>query len=142
MKSLLELTDTYRVILTRRNASEILVLPNGPGSALPRLEIHRHQRVAEQLTKKVESAWNVEAYCLLAPVLGTYCRDEDAKCAVMETVRQDEVAPTRTYWIRRVEAADRVETSELILIRKSFEELDTYAAHKKAGPFARCGWLK
>src|SRR5260370_30718980 len=40
--------DTYRMIITRRNASEILVSQDGSGWTLPRVAIRPRQTAAEQ----------------------------------------------------------------------------------------------
>lgn len=133
--------DTYRLIITRRNASEILLLPNGSGLTVPRVEIHPHQRIAEQLTNKVGRALGVEAYCLLIPNLPTCSGDGEPKCAVMESVPEKDDAPTGTFWVPRVAADGHVEASEARLIQEALKELHACAADEKAGPFARPGWL-
>lgn len=134
-------TNTYRLIVTRRNASEILLLPNGSGLTVPRVEIHPHQRIAEQLTEKVEGALRVEAYCLLIPNLPTCSRDGEPKCAVMESVPEKDDAPTGAFWVPRVAADGHVEASEVRLIQEALKELRACAADERAGPFARPGWL-
>jgi hypothetical protein len=134
-------TETYRLIVTRRNASEILLLPNGSGWALPRLEIHAHQRLAEQLTGEVNRAWGVEAYCLLIPSLSTCSQDGEPKCAVMESVQPNYDVPNGTFWVRSVAVDGCVEAREARLIPEALKELHVYAEDEKAGPFARPGWL-
>jgi len=135
-------TDTYRLVITRRNACETLLLPNGSEWALPRVEIHPYQRLAEQLTGEVSRAWGVEAYCLLIPNFPTCSRDEMPKYAVMEFVRQRDDAPAEAFWLRRVAVDGCVEAKEAQLIQGAIEELETYAANEKTGQFARPGWLE
>jgi len=134
--------NTYRLIVTRRNASEILLLPNGSGRAIPHVEIHPHQRLAEQLTGEASRAWGVEGHCLLIsnpPICG---RDGAPKYAVMEFVRQKYDAPTGTFWVQRVAVDGCVEASEARLIQDAIEELNTYATNEESGRFARPGWLE
>ena len=57
-------TETYSLIITRRDATEILLLPNGAEWTLPRVEIRKHQRVAEQLTAETQKGWGLETCCL------------------------------------------------------------------------------
>ena len=135
-------TNTYHLIVTRRDASEILLLPNGSGWAMPRVEIRAHQRLAEQLTGEVSRALGVEAYCLLIPSLSTCNRDGEPNCAVMESVQQKDGAPTGTFWVRRVAVDGCVEASEARMVEDAIEELNTYAANEETGRFARPGWLE
>jgi hypothetical protein len=135
-------TNTYRLIVIRRNASEILLLPNGPGWAMPQVEIHPRQRLAEQLTGKVSRAWGVDAYCLLIPNLPSCSRGEMPKYAVMEFVRQKCDAPTEMSWVRRVAVKGCVDASEARLIQEALKELHSYGENEKVGPFAKPGWLK
>lgn len=135
-------TNTYGVIVTRRNASEILLWRSGSGLAMPGVEILPQQRLAEQLTGEVSRAWGVETYCLLIPNLPTCTRDGKRKCAVMESVRQKDDAPTGTLWVRRVAVDGCVEASEARLIQDAIEELDTYATNEETRRFARAGWLE
>jgi len=134
-------TNTYRLIVTRRNASEILLVPNGSGWAIPRADIHPYQRLAQQLTREVTRIWGVAAYCLLIPNLSTCSRDGDPGCAVMESVRQNDTSPTGTLWVPRVAVDECVEASEARLIQGELKELSAYATNEKGGPFARPGWL-
>jgi hypothetical protein len=53
MQSLHDPEDSYRLIVTRRNASEIFLSEDGSGWTLPRVAIRPRQRVAEQLASEV-----------------------------------------------------------------------------------------
>src|SRR5260370_34200911 len=97
MESLQGTGDSYRLIVTRRNASEILLLQNGSGWALPRVEIQKQQRGAEQLSPEVGRGWGLEAYCLFVPTLQTSGRNREATGTGLETVRQHDKAPATIY---------------------------------------------
>ncbi len=142
MESLHGTDDGYRLIVTRRNASEILLSPTGFGWALPRVEIHQQQRVAEQLASEVSREWGLEAYCLFVPSPRTPGRNGEAKCAVMESVTHNDKAPAGTYWMPRTVAAGCGDAEEVGAIKESLEELDSYAKGERPGPFARPGWLR
>ena len=139
MESLWEAVSAYKLVITRRSASEILLLPNSPAWELPRIAIHPQQRIAEHLTTEVRRTWGLEAYCLSFPAPR---QGEDARCAVMECVRHNDRAPAGTCWAPRQSAADGAEAQEGRLIRQSLEELDVFVKEEKAGPFARPGWLR
>jgi hypothetical protein len=134
--------DSYRLIVTRRNASEILLSPNGSGWALPRVDIRQQQRVAEQLTAEVTRAWGLAAYCLFVSSRRTSGRNGEAKCAVMESVTHNDKAPAETYWMPRTVAAGCSDAEEAGAIKESLEEFDSYATGERPGPFARPDWLR
>jgi len=142
MESLVKAAITYRLIVTRRNGSEILLLPNGPRWTLPRVEIDPQQRCAEQLTAEVRRAWGLETYCLLVPGLPLSNAGEEPKCAAMESTRQNDRVPAGAFWISRRRAAASLEPAEAQLIREMLRELTAYATNEKPGPFARPGWLR
>ncbi len=141
MESANETAIAYRLIVTRRNASEILLIPNGTAWVLPRVEIHPKRRLAEELTEKISSAWGVDAYCLLIPKLLNSGRDGEPMCAVLEAAVHSGGAPAGTAWVPRLTAQNTAEPSEAALIRESLDELDTCATNCSAGPFAKPGWL-
>ncbi len=142
MESLHGTGDSYRLIVTRRNASEILLLQNGHGWALPRVDIQQQQRVAEQLASEVGMGWGLEAYCLFVPTLRTSGRIGEAKCAVMESVRHNDKAPAGTYWMPPSVASACGEPGEAGAIKESLDELESYTRGERLGPFARPGWLR
>jgi len=142
MESLHETCESYRLIVTRRNASEVLLSPNGSDWALPRVEIHPQQRVAEQLASEVSREWGLQSYCLFVPSHRTSGQNGEARCAVMESVTHNGKTPAGTYWMPRTVATGRGAAEEAGAVRESLEELDTYARGERPGPFARPGWLR
>lgn len=142
MQSLRETGETYRLIITRRNASEILLLPIGSGWALPRVEIRPHERFAEQLTEETARALVLAVYCLFVTRLPASSRPEEAPCAVMESVKQNDRPPVGTQWMPAATAADYCEPNDSTAVRNTLAEIDSYAKHTKTGPFARPGWMR
>ena len=143
MESLLVAEDRYRLIVTRRNASEILLSQDGSGWTVPLVAIRPRQRVAEQLVSEVSGKWGLETYCLFVPNSVTSGRNgEETRCAVMESVRQNDKAPAGTCWMPPSAAVDCSNAEQAAAIRESLEELDSYARSEKTGPFARPGWLR
>ena len=142
MRSLHETCETYKLIVTRRGASEILLVPHGSDWALPRIDIREHQRVAEQLNSETSRNWGLQTCCLLVRSSRSTDRTAGAKYAVLEAVPQNGKAPTGTYWMPRDVAAGRGVTGEAGAIRESLEELDSHTKGEKSAPFARPGWLR
>src|SRR5258708_820290 len=135
-------TVTCRLIITRLDATEILLLPNGVEWAVARGENPTEQRGAEQLTAEIQKGWGLETCCLFVPSSGTCGRNGEAMCAVMESVTRNGKAPAGTYWIPRTVATGRGVAEEAGAIRESLAELDSYANGERPGPFAKPGWLR
>jgi len=142
MESLREITNTYQLIVIRRNASEILVVPNGSGYTLPRVEIHPRQRLAEQLTAEIARAWGLKAYCLFVPSARAIEPIGEPRCALMESVRDNDTSPAGTRWMLRSAASGCCHPPEASAIRKSLGELDRHTNGEKVVEFARPGWLQ
>src|ERR1700739_1075068 len=135
-------TEIYRLIITRRDATEILLLPNGTEWTLPRVEIHKQQRIAEQLVAEAQKGWGLETCCLFVPSSRASGRKGEATCAVMESVTQNGKAAAGTYWMPRTAATGLGVAEEAGAIGESLAELDSYASGEEFGPFARPGWLR
>jgi Phosphotransferase enzyme family len=137
--------EIYRLIITRRRAAEILLEPTGSGWCLPRLEVQSGQRLAEQLTLGTREEWGLEAYCLFIP--GFITAPENAlrkKYVLMESIKQNDNAPTSTYWVPST-AAIREATlpdDDCAAARSSLQEVERYVAEPLAGAFGRPRWIK
>jgi hypothetical protein len=131
--------DTYRLIVTRRNASEILLLTRGPASTLPSVEIAQGQRMAEKLTAELYAQWGCRAYCLLvsklAPGLPYY--------SVMEATNLEQISPAGTCWkpfdVATCAAVDPAE--DRAVIEKSIKEWAEYRREPSQAPFTTPAWL-
>jgi hypothetical protein len=135
--------DSYRLIVTRRNASEILLLQAGSGWALPRVAIRPGQRVAEQLVSEMRGKWGLETYCLFVPNAAAPGTNETGTwCAVMESVPHNNEAPAGTCWMPRSAATDCSDAEDAAAIRESLKQVDSYVRGERTGPFARPGWLR
>jgi hypothetical protein len=135
-------TEIYRLIITRRNATETLLSPNGTDWTLPRVEIRKQQRIAEQLTAEAAKRWGLETCCLFIPGSFTSGRNGEAKCAVMECVKHNERAPAGTFWMPLNVAPECADAEEAAAIRHAFAELASYTSGEKPGPFAKPGWMR
>lgn len=142
MEPLAKAAGTYRLIITRRDASEIFLLPNGRGWALPQAQIDLQQRLAEQLTAWVMSAWKLEVYCLLIPNAQEKPLSAPTKCALLELVKHHGNSPAGIYWMPRTVAMRCCGLSDAAAITQSIEQLDAYAKGQIAGHFACRGWLR
>ena len=142
MKSLGDAGETYRLIVTRRDASEVLLLPNGSGWTIPRVEVHPQERLAEQLTAELKRTWKLEGYCLFVPRIRTSDATGDESCALMESVGHPNESQLGIYWMSRSVATSCCDSVEASVIRESLAQLDSYSKDQSAGQFARQGWLQ
>ncbi len=134
--------DTYRLLITRRAGSEILV-GNGPAWSLPRTEIPSRQRPAEQLTAAIRKSFELETYCLFVPSPFSSPRSaSSADYAVMESVKQSGPAPAGTYWMAAGALDHCRDSKETEAIKEALRELNSYATGEKPGPFGKAGWLR
>jgi len=130
--------EIYQLIVTRRNASEML-LRSGSSSSLPHVTILRGERIAEQLTAELYAQCGCRSYCLFVLAHAA----QFPRCAVMEAPDLDEPAPAGTCW-KPFNTAMRsaVESAgDRTVIERSLEELDFYRREPNAAPFAQPGWL-
>ncbi|MFZ0523539.1 MAG: phosphotransferase [Candidatus Acidiferrales bacterium] len=141
MESLRDAAHTYRLIVTRRQASEILLLADPSAWSLPRVEVHPRHRLAEQLTQECARVWGIEVYCLFVSRQGINDPEVKAKCAFMESVRRNDEPPAEAHWMPPSVAMGRCHPEEASAIRDGLTELDSYARDQTTGRFARPGWL-
>jgi hypothetical protein len=135
--------DTYRLLIVRRNASELVVIAGGQGFSLPSLEIPRWERIAQQITTAVKDRWGFEAHCLFTPA---HPADgpSPVRYQVMESSKPNDNPSAGFHW---VPVASLSETSFLDpqdhrVIRSATHELESYAHGSIAAAFARPGWLR
>jgi|SRR5579863_669551 len=131
--------DGYRLIVTRRNASEILLAPQGSSWSLPSVEILRGSRIAEQLTAELHVKWGCRGYCLFVPAVAR----ELPRCAVIEVVAHDDAPSAAACWIPLTTATRSSigSADDRTIIEKSIDELNYYRREPNQGPFGRPGWL-
>jgi hypothetical protein len=134
----------YRLIVIRRDASEILLLEDGAGCCLPSVAIPPRQRVALHLTAEVNARWGLEAHCLFLPFIRTFSGNtQQTKFAVLESVTDNCRAPLGTCWLATKEAVrgDGCGTGGSPAIREALEQLHSYMSQPETGPFARPSWF-
>lgn len=90
-------TETWRIILLRRSASELLAFRSTCGLNLPRLEIPIHTRVVPVLNSEIRTRWGLDVYSLY-PLPADVVRSA-IRYYVAEARYHDAVAPQETEWI-------------------------------------------
>jgi hypothetical protein len=134
---------TYRLLITRRDGSEILVVGDGPNWPLPRTEIPSQQRLAEQLTAAIRKSFELETCCLFIPSPLSSARPHpNAHYAVMESVKPSGTALRGMYWIPAHVFDLCRDAEDAEAIREALGELKSYTTREKPGPFGRAGWMR
>lgn len=137
--------NTFRLIIVRRNGSEILLRSDEPRWTLPCVRAFPQERLALQLTSELNRKLALRAYCLFIPSVADLDKNLGQRnYAVMESCTQNDSAPKGTCWVPRTASACRcthpVEDADAIT--QSLAELDSYVSDAKAMPFGRPGWLR
>src|SRR6202047_2051036 len=132
--------DTYRLIVIRRNASQVLLLTRGSARCLPSVDIPQGQRIAEQLGAALYALCGCHGYCLFVPTprLGL------PHCAVMEVFDPRDISSGGILWrpLDGVTCSSIESAEDREVMEKSIEELVLYQQEQKRGPFSRPGWLQ
>jgi len=137
--------QSYRLIVLRRDGSELLLASSGSGWSLPSVQISPRKRVAQQLVTELNGAWGLQAYCLFLPSLITPDGNEHSgNYAVMESIHRHDEAPKGACWIPCNASACQLTRSieDNDAIKGSLRELDLHASQPQIGPFGRPGWLR
>jgi hypothetical protein len=136
--------DQYRLIITRRGATEVLLSTHLSGWSLPRLGVHADRRPAEQLTAGIKMIYGFGICCLLiVDSVTERSGNRPARSVVMEAVRQENETPAGTRWLSLDAAKSHaaLAAEDQAAIRSSLEEIDRYIAKPEMGPFARPAWI-
>ncbi len=134
--------ELWRVILLRRNASELLAFQTEFGLSLPRVEIPMHTRVAEALNRQIKTLWDLDVYSLypLPPMTNGAA---NARCHIVEALQHNAVAPLTGLWIpiRNAKGCQLADSADITAVQACIHHLDSGNANGNCSPFARPGWL-
>jgi hypothetical protein len=137
--------QTYRLIVTRRGAAELLLKANGPSWSLPQVSVRSGERLAVQLNEAVRSSLGLEAYCLFVPGFSPAPHAApQARYAVIESLEQNRNAAVGARW---VSTSSTVRTAALPSdesngLKSSLEEMGRCLAEPWKRPFAKQGWIQ
>ena len=138
-----ELRDLYRILLLRNNGSEFLVVGDNTPFTLPRVEIPRWERVAENVTAALRKRYGISAVCLFAPdllITATGC--EQPLYQVMETRDAGCATPDDMRWL----SADSLsvqsfeDRQDFVAIANAWDQIREFQSEAN-GPFAQPGWI-
>lgn len=135
----------YRLIITRRNGTETLLLPCGRRWTLPSLEVESIRRLAEQLTAGVHKKWKVESCCVFAGNSPNAVEDAPTRnYAVMESLAHNDHAPPESFWMTSAAMIRKgvLPYQDHLIAREALRELHRYSVAADSAPLAKVGWLR
>ena len=137
--------ETYRAIVLGQCGNELLLVPASDGFVLPKIEIPRGQRIAENLTAAMRKEWGHEVVCL-------FSRDADVPSGspngcnyeVMESCGPVAKSRSGAEWvgITSLSAAAFADPADYMAVLRSLSECTGYSDGVVPGPFARLGWFR
>lgn len=135
---------TFRLIILRRNGSEILLRLHDSRLQLPCVRVLPRRRIAPQLTKELNRQCGLRSYCLFLPRDVSHQEGGlEISYAVMECLGADEWTPDETCWKTRTTVASlspsNAETQKAI--KEVLEQIDRHRAQAAAGYCGKPGWL-
>jgi hypothetical protein len=135
--------DLFRILLTRKDATELLVESSPDGVSLPVLPIRRQARPVEEITAAVKKLWNLTTYCLfVVPAENTSTSRSSA--VLLETCCASEGIPDDKEWrpVSSLTGKDFGEPHDSAAFELALGRLDQYRSGELQGPFARMDWFQ
>jgi hypothetical protein len=136
--------DLYRLLVLRKNGSELLVASERQPFTLPSAEIPRWERVAENLSAAVKKRYGVSVACLFTPELSAATTDgEQPLYQVMETREARIAVPDETRWLPLDSISDQsfADEQDLVAIADMLRQIAEFQGGA-TGPFGRPGWIE
>jgi aminoglycoside phosphotransferase (APT) family kinase protein len=137
--------DTYRLIITRRDGSELLCLPDGPYHSLPSVDIARWQRVAQPIRDALKTHLQLDAYSLFTcPSESPTSETSRTLFQAMECVHPNGFLPPAACWapFSSLTIASFRNAEDSRKICNALRTLSHHDERLSEGPFAKPGWLR
>jgi len=138
-------TDLYRLLLLRKNGSELLVVGQQPPFTLPCVEVPKWERVAENMIAAVRKRYGLSAICLFTPESPAVTTDGGQPLyQVMETREAALAAPDQTRWLRVNSFADQsfADGQDFAAMNAMLRQIGELQSGEAIGPFGRPGWIE
>ena len=132
----------WRVILLRRNASELLVFQTVSGLNLPRVDIPAHGRVAQSLNAQVKARWGLDVYSLY-PLPATNVSGATVPYHVIEALGHETPTPHEARWISITDVKEGcfVEFRDFAAVQTWIDNLARGNTNGHRSPFEKPGWF-
>jgi Ser/Thr protein kinase RdoA (MazF antagonist) len=139
-------SDTYRLLIARRNASDLLLIADRHGFSLPSVEIPRRERIPPRVTEAVKNLWGFEAVCLFTPASTSSPSRllSPIRYQVLEPTRPNDEPPAGCYWVSLTTLSEGcfADPEDHRAIRTALDQWAGYADGSISGTFGKSGWLR
>jgi hypothetical protein len=138
-------TDLYRLLLLRKNGSELLVVGQQPPFTLPCVEVPKWERLAENMIAAVRKRYGLSAICLFTPESPGVTTDGGQPLyQVMETREAAVGAPDQKRWLRVNSFADQsfADGQDFAAMNAMLRQIGELQSGEAIGPFGRPGWIE
>ncbi len=146
MASLLQSpSETWRILLPRRDGSEILLSANGAGLSLPEVAIPRCQRTAEHVNAEMKRRWNLEVISLFSSGVGSNSTGVPPfPYYVVESIHPNARPPAGLHWMPIPALTDTsfADTRDFEAIRQFARDCKCGVQDESTGPFGKPGWFR
>jgi Ser/Thr protein kinase RdoA (MazF antagonist) len=135
--------DLFRILLYRKDESEILLETTWEGFRLPVLSVPAHRRTAEEVTAAIRNAWNLETYCLF-PLSGSARPQSLVRDQAVEACYPSCGCPAGMEWLPVVSLSEGVfqSPSDFTAVENSLRTFEQYRRDELPGFFGKPGWLR
>lgn len=134
---------TYRLIVARRNGTELLLVPAGTGFLLPFLEVGECR--ARDITTAMKIAWRRGVICLFAPdVAVDPASGNRIHYHVAEALPDPPPCDSRVEWfpLSSLSKTTFVDPADYVIVHQSMSQYRAYSRGAAPGPFATPGWFE
>lgn len=136
-------SNAFRVILIRKNATELLFTATQTLLTLPALQIPRCSRIAEECTAAIEHQLGMQAYCLFTPDTPLSADQEDAvRYVAMEACKSNASPPAGMCWVPAcsLASASFQDSTDFAVIARCLADFANGVVN--SGPFAKPEWFR
>jgi len=143
MQTLLQAgSDSVRIILLRRSASEILLRTERAQFALPTLDVPHYSRVVEECTRAIEKRFFIQSVCLFTPINPPAGQQPSTRYLLLEAYRSNANLPADMSWVSvdSLSVSSFQESADLDVVTQCLTDMAGDTAN--VGFFSRKGWLR
>ena len=135
--------DLCRILLLRKNGSELLVAGERRPCALPCVEIPRWERTGVNLNAVVRERYGISPVCLFTPDLSVTTDGELPLYQVMETREANARAPEGMHWLPVDAFSEQffAHAQDSRALTNTLQQIHKFENEETRGPFGKPGWI-
>jgi hypothetical protein len=136
--------DTYRLVMSRKDGVEVLLVPIGAAYLLPSVQVSRRERFSDCLTSAIRDSWGRKVVCLfspdLPPIETVSCYYHVVECCGCASA----VNGNQTEWVSfsRLSPDSFVDLTDYKAVHQALTTWERHSNGFEPGPFAKPGWFE